>query len=1151
MLCRVLILLLLCAAFGSAAELNLPLNIGSKRRPSLVILSTLEGGVLGLDAATGNEVFSVRSETPALSSWAREGHPEYVPTLDGALYKIDPKTGDAVLVDARFIPADNHQTSGGDSNPVATSKPNAAGAVVLTGQSTSALSVNLRTGAVVRALSFDGGRERSVDVDNVPGGAAPGDDIVLLSRTSIGVRVMDAASMEELANATLTHTNPSFLEKGQCLIPGGSDSNARFTAAVSHDRKLIRVRDKNGRVMWERRVESAVVDAHGMGAVMVSDSPEELEAARAALPDSGADPFPLVPAMKQPNSPLDIVLRRGKMRTFVELLDDETALAKKSQAKEQQDQDRQIPANNMAIMIVFIVVICLIAGFQLGRAPRSTPINPIEQRQPSQNYGTMAPLASFDGMPGTSNADDREKSKKVRKRSKRHSKRERIAKQAEEDDDRRKRDDDIFVASNDSNTSNRSSGGVTSNRTEAGILNVGCLNVSSTVLGTGSHGTVVYEGVITPGDRKVAVKRLLRQFYDSAKHEIELLVQLDEASPYVVRYHAMEEDSEFIYVALELCAGSLADKVVDHESPAPPATYVEGPVPCVTVRALRQLLQGLCGLHKAGVVHRDLKPQNVLISRSQGGGPSDVKLADVGLATRLDGDRSSYTAISNAGGGVGTQGWRAPEVLRSGRQTKAVDVFSAGCVVYFVLTGGKHPFGNNSVTRDGNILSNEVDMKPLERLGLPEAVDIVSKMIHPDASERPTAEQALAHPFFWTDATKLAFLVDISDRLYDLRLEPIRYTENLDRSVYARKHCSEWGIHLHMELINELGREYEQTASGILRIIRNKKNHYSELSSELQRILGPLPDEEMSDEFGLHAKNFLTYFTTKMPHLLMCTYRYALDNPALIDQPHFTRYGLKATPSEEHEGDSPELHPMVRRRIELEALRNNRINSMCGPVAELQNRPHPLRPEYQRNMEDWGLYNPAARARNSMRINTNFTVQVLKREEVEETEEVQDVAPSPASGIDAAGGPPPGFETVRPASERPRIFNSASPSLRPSRAKPPLRAGPSPRGPSMEGFKRNSADVPPGFGPAMEPISLEPIYTIASVSKRRERMDRARQASGTVGTVGTPGRIGGVARVGGSGSLSGNNVGNGRAGAERHNVDFGDILAKSRNARMQ
>ena len=101
----------------------------------------------------------------------------------------------------------------------------------------------------------------------------------------------------------------------------------------------------------------------------------------------------------------------------------------------------------------------------------------------------------------------------------------------------------------------------------------------------------------------------------------------------------------------------------------------------------------------------------------------ELKIADVGLDLRLGENRSSYTAISNAAGGLGTTGWRAPEVLSGGRQTKAVDIFAAGCILSSVLTGGDHPFGS---------------------------------------------------------ATKLSFLVDISDRLYDLRNHVVRYTENLD-----------------------------------------------------------------------------------------------------------------------------------------------------------------------------------------------------------------------------------------------------------------------------------------------------------------------------------------------------------------------------------
>lgn len=83
--------------------------------------------------------------------------------------------------------------------------------------------------------------------------------------------------------------------------------------------------------------------------------------------------------------------------------------------------------------------------------------------------------------------------------------------------------------------------------------------------------------------------------------------------------------------------------------------------------------------------------------------------------------------------GCGSSGWQAPELLLHGRQTRAVDLFSLGCVLYFCITGGRHPFGNR-LERDLNIVKNKVDLFLVEHI--PEAVDLLVQLLDPIAEMR-------------------------------------------------------------------------------------------------------------------------------------------------------------------------------------------------------------------------------------------------------------------------------------------------------------------------------------------------------------------------------------------------------------------------------
>ncbi|XP_040296575.1 serine/threonine-protein kinase/endoribonuclease IRE2 [Bufo bufo] len=371
------------------------------------------------------------------------------------------------------------------------------------------------------------------------------------------------------------------------------------------------------------------------------------------------------------------------------------------------------------------------------------------------------------------------------------------------------------------------------------------------VLGRGAGGTFVFRGKFD--GRSVAVKRILPESFTLADREVQLLRESDE-HPNVIRYYCTESDWLFYYIALELCAATLQEYV---ENPTFPRAGLDH------VALLHQAMSGLAHLHSLNIVHRDLKPCNILISLPNAQGRQRAVISDFGLCKKLAVGRNSFSLRS---GIPGTEGWIAPEVLRDGRTqnpTASVDIFSAGCVFYYVLASGQHPFGD-SLRRQGNILNGSYSLPHLQEATHDNVVarDLIEGMINSDPKLRPSAPLVLRHPFFWTREKQLQFFQDVSDRIEKEPQESplIVSLETNARSVVRVN----WRIHISVPLQTDLRkfRSYRgNSVRDLLRAMRNKKHHYHELPAEVQETLGSVPDD------------FVAYFTSRFPLLLLHTHQ--------------------------------------------------------------------------------------------------------------------------------------------------------------------------------------------------------------------------------------------------------------------------------------
>ncbi|HVV90789.1 MAG TPA: protein kinase [Solirubrobacterales bacterium] len=220
-------------------------------------------------------------------------------------------------------------------------------------------------------------------------------------------------------------------------------------------------------------------------------------------------------------------------------------------------------------------------------------------------------------------------------------------------------------------------------------------------LGSGGMSNV-YKATDRILERTVAVKILAEHLSDDerfvARFRREALAVARLIHPNIVQVYDSGVDDGRHYIVMEYVAGRSGAQILQRHGPVDAETAAEIGI---------QACAGLDYAHRRGIIHRDVKPGNLMITGGPvGGGDLGVKLTDFGIARAIE-----QTRITQVGSVVGTAAYLSPEQVRGDEATPATDVYALGVVLYQFLTG-RLPYEGSSLAELAVRQQNEKPLPP-------------------------------------------------------------------------------------------------------------------------------------------------------------------------------------------------------------------------------------------------------------------------------------------------------------------------------------------------------------------------------------------------------------------------------------------------------
>lgn len=284
----------------------------------------------------------------------------------------------------------------------------------------------------------------------------------------------------------------------------------------------------------------------------------------------------------------------------------------------------------------------------------------------------------------------------------------------------------------------------------------------------------VYEAKDRLLNRTVAVKVLRPEFVDDEeflgkfKREAEAVASL--SHPNIVNVYDVGEDGKVHYIVMEFIDGQNLKDIIKNEGTLDEYTALD---------ITKQIAKALSAAHKKGIIHRDIKPHNILISNEG----RIVKVADFGIAKAV-----SNSTMTNIGSIIGSVHYFSPEQAKGKYVTNNADLYSLGIVLYEMIIG-KVPFrGDSPISIALQHINDEIEFTQEEKVKIPQSVrTIIKKLTEKSSTDRYQSAEELIEDIEYIEKNIDLDFIKEYDNYATQKIDDKELNKNLNNSITPSK----------------------------------------------------------------------------------------------------------------------------------------------------------------------------------------------------------------------------------------------------------------------------------------------------------------------------------------------------------------------------